>query len=1021
MEEIFRYVVIAPPQKEESPFLLRVEKISRSEFIQELGRLVGANAPSDDILAYIGNWLDSSNVSDPSALLPFHEQLDSLAIRLNQNRFLSFTGLQELITDTFHQSAANLNDTQQFSELRRILCEVIIALTNVPDYRPGLLAKYSNFYRLADILHRVAQNDRTLAGRKIRMALKAILQIPEIFIIKRKSAGSEEGTSADNDAEEESGETENRVKKIEELKKAIEEHRWAVKELGELSSIETEFAGTEDSAHDRVRSTGRSTLRISPSSARSLSDSTREVFRTLEIDPVYRPYGEVMERVRFRLNSLTRELSLLDEPASSSASIMRIGRLSIPASTSSRSPFLPDVTRGMVSDTIIPIPMTSGLVKPAGIGNLYIVKQQIKGYEAGEISHIENILASELRSRETRRLTRTEESLTEEVETITEEERDLQSTERLSMMKETENTLKEDEKFKFGASLSAGYGPYIQIGVNTEYETNTSRETTSRMAQEYAKDVTERTISKLSERIRTERITKTLKEFEDKNKHEFRNNHAESDHIVGIYQWINSVYEAQMFDYGARLFFDIMVPEPALLYIKSLEALKKRDSITPPPPFTIDPRREDSKPLSPDHISVDNYKDLAALYKAPDVEPPPPLYRNISTTFHFDKPIPEQSDEGEIPTATIAKGRTLDIPKDYSAVYYRVSYYGVKGVVIVGNDIITENDWTEKKTVTGNLYDWQFGAINTGAYWTSVGGTAVAAIDVICIRTTAALDEWKIKTFGTLLLAYQKLKAEYEEKIAELEVRQGIEIQGKNPLENRQIERTEIKRGAISAITGQNFKTFQDFPAIPQHSSSWLYTDIKFDRAIKQGRYIRFFEQAFEWDKMYYEFYPYYWGSYGQENGRVGSTWASRVTRSARDANDSQFTEFLNASWCFVRVPVTPEFEEALLRYLETKAIPEGELPGYVLTPEYNKLLSKIYERREPEEEGEGEDEDGVEHEDDLTSREDLIPDEGIPIGKPWELRLPTSLVKLRAEGFSASLPKWKKENGIWRPVEHTD
>ncbi len=48
-------------------------------------------------------------------------------------------------------------------------------------------------------------------------------------------------------------------------------------------------------------------------------------------------------------------------------------------------------------------------IKPLGIGDLKVVKQKLVRYEAGEVAHIENVMAQETRSRQHRRLRQFEE------------------------------------------------------------------------------------------------------------------------------------------------------------------------------------------------------------------------------------------------------------------------------------------------------------------------------------------------------------------------------------------------------------------------------------------------------------------------------------------------------------------------------------------------------------------------------------------------------------------------------------
>ena len=104
----------------------------------------------------------------------------------------------------------------------------------------------------------------------------------------------------------------------------------------------------------------------------------------------------------------------------------------------------------------------------------------------------------------------------------------------------------------------------------TEFEKSDSEENKDRSATSFAQEVIERAASKVSERIRTEHTLKTIEEFEEKNSHGFDNT-AGPDHVIGIYQWLDRIYEVQVYDYGIRCFFNVMVPEPAAYLLQAIE------------------------------------------------------------------------------------------------------------------------------------------------------------------------------------------------------------------------------------------------------------------------------------------------------------------------------------------------------------------------------------------------------------------------------------------------------------------
>ena len=80
----------------------------------------------------------------------------------------------------------------------------------------------------------------------------------------------------------------------------------------------------------------------------------------------------------------------------------------------------------------------SVITRPIGIGDLQVVRQQLIGYEAGDISHIENVLEGELLRRSTTREEVSELTITQETSTSQIEERDQQSTTRNELSTEAQ-------------------------------------------------------------------------------------------------------------------------------------------------------------------------------------------------------------------------------------------------------------------------------------------------------------------------------------------------------------------------------------------------------------------------------------------------------------------------------------------------------------------------------------------------------------------------------------------------------
>ncbi|MEO7403201.1 MAG: hypothetical protein ABIU95_05980, partial [Burkholderiales bacterium] len=266
--------------------------------------------------------------------------------------------------------------------------------------------------------------------------------------------------------------------------------------------------------------------------------------------------------------------------------------------------------------TLPPTP-AHALVRPAGVADLLVVKQQIKRYEAAEIAHIENVLVGEKKSRAHRQLDRSEETFLSETENTRTQETELETADRFELNREASRTIKNDQKMSSGLSVSGKYGPTVEFSATFSVENSFSQEEASKNSSRYAKDVVSRSLERLTERVREVRTRTVIRETEETNLHELNNTTAK--HVSGVYQFLDKVYESQVFNYGIREMFDFMIPEPAS-FLWFIEQNPTLDVDLPPAP-------EKLELLCPDasHVDEDNAFPLAAEFGA-DVDGPPPPY-----------------------------------------------------------------------------------------------------------------------------------------------------------------------------------------------------------------------------------------------------------------------------------------------------------------------------------------------------------------------------------------------------------
>lgn len=547
-------------------------------------------------------------------------------------------------------------------------------------------------------------------------------------------------------------------------------------------------------------------------------------------------------------------------------------------------------------------------IRPIGVMDLKVVKQTLIRYEPGEIAHIENVLQSEIRLREHRRLRQTEEILVREVETGEESEKDLESTERFELKKESEESIKEETNLRAGVNVSASYG-FVSVNAYGEYASSTAREQSNRTASSFAKSIVEKSISKVSEKIREERTRRTLEEFEEKNKHEFQN--QSGGHIVGIYRWVDKYYRIREFDYGRRLTYEFVIPEPATFYLFARsEQLKEGEVPLYPerPRIMVETDWEDLN--SPEQITRENYLTLLDGRRNEGIKAPPLANIKLQGGYVIentggDFPVSKLLDAVRIPEGFVAGTITINnmVSRTYAgdalhtidrgssfssspdgSYYYAVTTGGA-GVNEAIKVVATKNEDTKKH---------------------------VALFEVDCVPMVTTVRKWQIEVYDNAMADYEKRRMDHEEKLAALAARGGIQISGNNPLINRDIERRELKQGCLLTWTGGDVWSLtlapRWFTPDPEGMPPANYPFLDPWNEVSENRVaVKFFEEAFEWENMTYEFYPYYVG--------MPEKWVEML--SIQD-NDPLFEKFLRAGAACVRVPVKKERTAGVLYFQKT-------------------------------------------------------------------------------------------------------
>lgn len=597
-------------------------------------------------------------------------------------------------------------------------------------------------------------------------------------------------------------------------------------------------------------------------------------------------------------------------------------------------------------------------VRRLGIADYLKVEQSTHAYVPGEVAHIENIMAREYREKSTRRLSRSENTITSSSETEREQLTDTTTATRFEMQTEIAKMMSETTDV---ATYANGKKWGIEMGAS--FANNRSKEESSRAATTQAQDITARALDRLVSKVKEERISKVIEEFEENNMHGFDNRQGDQ-HVVGVYRWVDKIMKNQIFNYGKRMMFEFMIPQPSKIHRLAMVNMNPTEVIEKP----IDPRKAkdwhfdlNAFVTATGNEKITQFNALKYWAGVYNVELPnytDEIY--IGKAFSFTTSETDKKEFEEV----FAKDDFIEIPEGYITKKARASISFPPGdpynkiSVSVGNrvfyrpnfNVAPENDRpiTDVDQIQLNISPF------TGSIPISISQMGLHTGNVN-IEVKCELTEYGRRLlFNKIIEAYEEALATYEQKVNDAgEVATNIKETNANFY--RQIEADVLRHNCMAYLVD------------PEKLGSQLYNGTGlFDFSVKQDKGMdeyaaltKFMEQAFEWDIMSYNFYPYYWGN----KNEWGELYQS-------ESIDPLFRSFLQSGMARVVVTVKPGFEDAVQFYMSTGRIWSGGEVPVIGDPMY---LSIVDEMREPV---------------------------GDKVGKFWMTRIPTSLNILQAESI---------------------
>ena len=652
------------------------------------------------------------------------------------------------------------------------------------------------------------------------------------------------------------------------------------------------------------------------------------------------------------------------------------------------------------------------LARAPGMTDLSVVKDEWNRYIPDQIANVINVLPGESfesGSRHLEKSVQSQSTTSVESTTVTTENSQTQS----STLSATSTS---DASLNIGVhaqvETSGQYGPTTvktNIGGQLQFSQSQSQSTARTAAQE----IVARSVKTVSETITQVQTTRTTVKDTSHQQHKLQN--TGPNVTVGIYRWLSVVHRVQLVNYPNRFVVEFEIPEPGAWLRWALNNQPDTPWDNPDPgPFAIN--RKDSRfnpsdpinpdvavgpPLQPTDITPSIAAGLAARWMIQGLPPAPPQSLTLGNSFSIAPGT----------TTLVLNDNSLAVPDGYVAKTWTVDIASAGGddnthpsclrVSVGGNGVtftvqgthttvfLTGTQGTVQTQPLGQPTSFQpgnvamgipVGDINTGVIpiyvhgWFLAGGAAITLnVTISCLQSAAYLDPngnglpyviWQQKTFDQISAAYSALlSAHNQERDSREQTNSGPLVVGPPQL-NLTRAVAELKRLAIQNLLGQTFKGFSLLTV--DIASKEPSLDPKGTAA--SSPVIQFFEQAFEWENIVYICYPYFWGD--KTRWIVNATGASA---------DPIFDQFLNAGSVRLVVPARPGFEQVVNFFLYTSSIWSGKNPPGPNEPGYLSVADEIQALQ-------------------------AGATDGTPVGDPWEITLPTTL--LWAGTDPATLPK---------------
>jgi hypothetical protein len=607
------------------------------------------------------------------------------------------------------------------------------------------------------------------------------------------------------------------------------------------------------------------------------------------------------------------------------------------------------------------------LLEPVGRQDLIVARTRHLGYRLAELSRIENIAPGETRDRRHRVETEASSEFFEEVEHEEETTESLATTTRDELR--TEIATESSRELNLTGTVRTSYRGPVNVDVEATAEFNQQSGVQTTAARAHAVDIVDEASTTVRDRVLRRNVHRFRRLLAEKNRHQFQN--LTSDGHVAQYYWLEKVQRVALFNYGKRMMYEFVIPEPAS-YLRALgtEAPPAQSSVpAPPTEYYTDILAMDLQLIEDEFLSGDLTKSFEITVgerpkqtwiEAQLFEEMPGEGDDQFSAAVADIAIPAghegirvlisvqtaTEDKSILPHLTLSldelkvhvQARTLDnaIGTDDSGnpnvgnqqyVWDDNPHHTMsmsERVFVAELDVLAEkgDPLVEGTHKVGLLIE------NFNMYSVNVG--------VLVSPTATTVEDYQRSILAAVVSDYRR---QYENYAAQALASPSTgptlveNLSDAQETELRQIERDEVKRAALSVIRNADPGGYNPIDGVDGVTPDGVTPNVSgwFRDHRPMADEIVFLEQAFEWEHMNFVLYGYQWADTDELPVQIFGV----------RGGDRPFREFLKAGAARVQLPVRPGFAGFVDDFMMEGNVWSGGPPPQMGSPGYVDFITE--------------------------------------------------------------------------------